>query len=168
MGPFPEIEERYSRVQVVTEGPPASLARAVDAASGAAVYLKCVFPSPADPAGDPAADPERLARALGSLAELRHPSLPPLRDFGLSPDGGAWLAFEPVPGGDSGLSLDALAGAPPAQVLPLLLQATDALEALAGRGLAHLNLALENLVVLPNFPGDEERLMIFGLGTGIL
>ena len=155
---FRELTDRYQLQKILKSTRFGTVLRATDVSSGRTVAVKLVTvePSPGLAAGAPAF--EKLAAAL---AELAHPNLPRVLDFGFTADGSAFLALELL----EGKTLDALAGAPPGRLLSLVGQALTGLEALAGHGLAHHNVSPDNLLVVPT-PGGE-RVVLLGLGTAV-
>ncbi|MBV8202575.1 MAG: hypothetical protein JOZ15_18315, partial [Acidobacteria bacterium] len=131
-----------------------SILRASRIDTGRAVVIKLInVPAPADPSVA-AATAARFGAYAAALARLRHPNLAAVLDWGLTPDGGAFLVMERLDGegfeaGAPALAAAAGNGAAPERVLPLLAQAVAGLEELARHGLAHLNLCPENLFLVP-------------------
>jgi serine/threonine protein kinase len=157
MAYFREITEHYRIEKTLRARAGGGVFRASDPVTAAPVTLK-LFPL----ADVPPESAQDFVRAMGILQALRHPSLPTLFDFGFTPDGHAFLVFEYV----DGRGAEALQGGSPAQILPLLGQVLDGLERLHEEDLAHLNLAPENLLVVPGpAPG---RIQMVGLGSAPL
>src|SRR5689334_4486018 len=104
MSPLREITERYRLEKIVKSTRSGSVLRATDVLGGGTVVVKLVALG-----ADPAADGERFSRFAGALAALEHPSLPVLRDFGLTTDGSAFLVMEHL----EGRSVATLAGTDP-------------------------------------------------------
>jgi hypothetical protein len=154
---FRELAERYDLAKILHSGRSSTVFRATDRRSGSLVAVKMISAGP-PPLEEAAVRFEAFAAAL---AVLKHPALPAVLDSGISSDGSAFLVLEPL----EGRRLDATAGKldPDAAVavLGLLAQALDGLEALAARGLAHGNLAPENLFAA----GDGRQLKLLGLGS---
>lgn len=155
---FREVTERYRLEKIVRSTRSGTVLRAVDSQSGQTVAVKLITvgPSPGLEEGGP-----KFEHLAATLAGLRHPSLPPVLDSGFTPDGSAFLVFPFY----DGRNFETVAGGPPEQILPLVLQALDGLEVLAARGLAHHNITIDNLFVAdgPNGP----RIKLLGLGTAI-
>lgn len=157
MAYFRNVAEQLRMETAVSAKPWASVWRAEDPARGAAVALKLI-PMAGGPEDAPA-----FVRAMGTLASLRHPGLPSLGDFGFTPDGKAFLVFDWLDGSPG----DALAGASPAQILPALAQAIEAVAALGRAGLAHHNLSPDNLLLTPGpmTSGPSVQAVATGFGT---
>lgn len=155
---FREVTERFRLEKILRSTRTGTVLRAVDAQSGQTVAVKMITvgPSPGFAEGAP-----KFQALVGALAAVPHPGLPPVLDSGFTPDGSAFLVFPYL----DGRSFEALAGGPPAQVLPLLLQTFDALEALAAHGVAHHNVTPDNLWVVDTPAGPQVKLL--GVGTAI-
>ncbi|HEY8021627.1 MAG TPA: protein kinase [Thermoanaerobaculia bacterium] len=154
MSPLREITERYRLEKIVKSTRSGSVLRATDALGGGTVAVKLVALG-----ADPAADGERFSRFAGALAALEHPSLPVLRDFGLTTDGSAFLVMEHL----EGRSVATLAGTDPKRILTALAPVAEGLALLASRGLSHGNLSPDNLF-LDTGRGEVKML---GLGTAL-
>ncbi|HEX7182119.1 MAG TPA: hypothetical protein VF756_09775 [Thermoanaerobaculia bacterium] len=154
---FRELADRYSLEKILRSARSGTVLRAVDSRSGQSVAIKLI------PAGSPAAlaqlAPE-LDKLAAVLAEIRHPNLPAVIDSGLTTDGSAFLVMELL----EGKTLDLVPG-PPLRVLGLLFQGLNGLEALACRGLAHLNVSPDNLLVTG--PPETEQVKVLGLGSAL-
>lgn len=154
---FRELADRYSLEKILRSARGGTVLRAVDSRSGQSVAIKLI------PAGSPAAlvqlAPE-LDKLAAVLAEIRHSNLPAVIDSGFTTDGSAFLVMELL----EGKTLDLVSG-PPLRVVGLLFQALNGLEALACRGLAHLNVSPDNLLVTG--PPEAEVVKILGLGSAL-
>ena len=155
MSPLREITERYRLEKILRSTRAGSVLQATDTLGGGAVVIKLIALG-----ADPVADGERFLRFAEALASLAHPSLPAVRDFGLTTDGSAFLVMEPL----AGRSVAALAGTDPKRILSALAPVVDGLALLAAHGLAHGNLSPDNLL-LATGPGEVKML---GLGTALL
>ena len=151
-----EIAQSYQLQKILKSSRWGSVLRGTDVRSGQAVVVKLLNVAPA--LGPEAMAPafEKLAATLGGLRG--HPHLPVLLDHGFATDGSAFLVFEPL----EGKSVDDLAGASPATLLKLVGGAMTGWEALASRGLPHLNLSPDNLLVAAG-----EQVKLLGLGTAL-
>jgi serine/threonine-protein kinase len=157
MTQFRELTDRYALEKILKSTRAGTVLKARDGRTGQTVAVKLVTVT--SPAVLVQKTPE-LEKLGAALEALREPSLPAVTDFGFSTDGAAFLVMELL----EGKTLDTL-GAPPERVLALLFQALDGLEALARRGLAHHNLAPDNLLVT-GAPGSE-RVKLLGLGSAL-
>jgi serine/threonine protein kinase/tetratricopeptide (TPR) repeat protein len=157
MTQFRELTDRYALEKILKSTRAGTVLKARDGRTGQTVAVKLVTVT--SPAVLVQKTPE-LEKLGAALEALREPSLPAVTDFGFSTDGAAFLVMELL----AGKTLDTLAGSPE-RVLTLLFQALDGLEALARRGLAHHNLAPDNLLVV-GAPGAE-RVKLLGLGSAL-
>jgi serine/threonine protein kinase len=157
MTQFRELTDRYALEKILKSTRAGTVLKARDGRTGQTVAVKLVTVT--SPAVLVQKTPE-LEKLGAALEALREPSLPAVTDFGFSTDGAAFLVMELL----EGKTLDTL-GAPPERVLALLFQALDGLEALARRGLAHHNLAPDNLLAV-GAPGAE-RVKLLGLGSAL-
>lgn len=148
-----ELTDRYQIEQMLTRS--GNVLRARDLQSQGAVAIKMVKASGA--ALEQAAP--RYERLADALAGLRHPNLPLILDWGFTTDGSPFLVMELL----AGQRLDALADPSPSRRLHLLVQALNALEFLASKGIGHWNLAPGNLFVVSS--GPAEQVKVLGLGT---
>jgi hypothetical protein len=157
---FRELTDRYQLEKILKSNRFGTVLRATDSKSGrVAVVKQITVPSPPRlVAGAP--EFEKLAAALAGLG---HPAFPAVLDSGFTTDGAAFLAMELLEG--RGLDTFTGAGEPPAAVLARIGQALEGLEALAARGLAHLNVSPDNLFVTRTPAGEQVKLL--GLGTQV-
>lgn len=151
-----EIAQSYQLQKILKSSRWGSVLRGTDVRSGQAVVVKLLNVPPAQGPAAMAPAFEKLAATLGGLRG--HPHLPVLLDHGFATDGSAFLVFEPL----EGKSVDDLAGASPATLLKLVGGAMTGWEALASRGLPHLNLSPDNLLVAAG-----EQVKLLGLGTAL-
>ncbi len=153
---FREITERYRLEKILKSARTGTVLRATDTQSGRTVAIKLI---PIEsPPGLSAGAIQAFERLAGALAALRHPGLPAALDSGFAPDGSAFRVMELL----EGRGFETLAGAPVRRVLPLLAQAVGGLEALAGQGLPHFNLSVENLFVAAGPAGEQIKILGFG------
>lgn len=154
-----ELAERYRLEKILKSSRSGTVLKATDAANGRPVVVKLV---PLGTAADGEARRERFLRLAMALRQPVHPSLPRALDAGFTPDGEAFLVLERL----EGRSLAEWSGGiAPGRVLGVLEQAAAGLDALAVRGLAHANLAPENVFVIPSSQGERAKLL--GLGTAL-
>jgi predicted Ser/Thr protein kinase len=101
----------------------------------------------------------RFRREARLLQFLSHPNV--VRALTFTEERGApWLIIERVPGRTLREELDANAPVPPEAVVPVLEGTAAALDHLHARGLIHLDLRPENIMVTPN---RQVKLIDFGL-----
>ncbi|HET9212728.1 MAG TPA: protein kinase, partial [Thermoanaerobaculia bacterium] len=155
---FRELTDRYQLEKILRSTRFGTILKATDARTGQSVAVKQITVT--NPARLVAEAPafERLAAAL---AGMEHPALPTVIDSGFTTDGAAFLAMELL----DGRTFDAFTDMPTDQLLAWIGQALDGIEALASKGLAHLNISPDNLFVAATSAGEQVKLL--GLGTAV-
>lgn len=158
MTEFRELSERYQLKKILRSTRFGSVLRAIDTSTGQAVAIKLI----------PVASQERLqegepffARLTSALQALRHPNLPLVADSGFTSDGSAFLALEWLEGEPVSAAGEVATG----RAVAWVLRALNGLEVLAARGLAHHNLATENLFLAASPEGGAIKLL--GLGSAL-
>lgn len=134
----PELPERYELRRVLGQGGMGRVVLAWDRELERTVALKQVLQSLE---GDDLRD--RFLREARMLAQLEHPRVVRLLDFGLH-RGQPWFSME-VLEGRSVLERYPVGGMPPEEVRALLIAILEALEALHGAGLLHRDLSAGNV-----------------------
>ena len=148
-----EITESFRIERVLKSSRSGIVFRALDPATGESVAIKLM---PAPPAAAAAPGQARFV-ALAELLMLLQPAgFPPLRDFGFTPDGGAFLVMDLV----EGTRLDRVVDLTPARAVTTTLQVVESLATLAAKGLFHGNISPDNVLV-----GDDDSVWVLGLGT---
>jgi hypothetical protein len=154
MPPPRELTDDYRLEKILGSSRGSSVLRATHLATGRTVAIKLInVPAPATPSLA-ARLGERFGAYAATLAGLRHRNLPAVLDWGLTPDGSAFLVMESLDGVGFDADSSSAGGTAPDRILPLLAQALDGLEELARHGLAHLNLCPENLLLAAPDPAD--------------
>ena len=151
-----EIVEEYRPARVLKTSPWSTVFLAADPRIGDEVVLKLIA------RGSPVAgeeEIERFHRVAEAVRSLPGASVPPIRDFGLTPDQSVFLVMDVV----SGVDLNAWAAPQPGRAVPVLLQILGALEVLASAGVSHLNLRADNILISEQ--GQSERVRLLGFGT---
>jgi serine/threonine-protein kinase len=150
-----EITELFRLEKVLKSSPSGVVFRAQYPRTGTRVAIKLVNRGSSP---DQEACQKGFLGAARLVKEIAPPAFPEILDFGLTPDGTAFMVLEYL----DGRGIDTLAGWPAASLLPLFDPVADSLERLARSGLAHLNLAPENLVVIGESEAPSIRVLGFG------
>lgn len=150
-----DITELYRLGRVLKSSPGGIVFRATDPGIGRQVAIKLINRGTRP---DQKVCRQRFTAAVRTLQSLQPACFPRVFDFGFTPDGSAFMVLELV----DGSLAEALAGSSPARILPLLGPVIDGLEVLAAQGIAHHNLAPENLLLARGRDGEEIRVLGFG------
>jgi serine/threonine protein kinase len=151
-----EITESFRIERVLKSSRSGIVFRALDPASNIPFAIKLIPPPPAAHAAICRTTFERLAERL---ATLRPAGVPPVRDYGFTPDGSAFLVMEVV----DAVRLDRMESLPVGRVIGVVLSVLDTLTALAREGIEHGNLSPDNVLV-----GAGDRAWLVGFGTAAL
>ncbi|MGE5234951.1 MAG: protein kinase domain-containing protein [Acidobacteriota bacterium] len=151
-----EITELFRLEKVLKSSLSGVVFRATDPQTGTKVAIKLINRGSA---ADQEACRRRFLAAARRLKELAPPAFPAVLDCGITPDGTAFLVMEhvQVAGG-----LEALGGAPPARVLPLLAEVAASFAVLARAGVVHHNLSPENVLLTSGTSAETLRVVGFG------
>ena len=155
----PLIDGRYRLDTVVGAGGMGAVYRAHDLRLGRDVAVKVVR---TDLAARPDAR-QRFEQEALILAQLQHPAIVTIFDFGALPDGSAYLVMELVRGADLRAVLTRERRLPPAQALALVGQLAEAVDFAHRAGVLHRDLKPEN-VLLPD-SGLGPKVLDFGVAT---
>lgn len=151
-----QVLEEFRLHKVLKTSAQCTVFEASAPSSGEAVVLKLINPA------TPMADIEvatRFDAFAGALRDLRLVGVPKVLDFGLTPEHGAFLVLEPVPGDP----VSSLEDRSLARRLSIALEVLGVVERLAGAGELHGNLTPDNVLVASHGIGD--RVTLLGLGT---
>jgi serine/threonine-protein kinase len=150
-GGFPEVPGLALEAEL-GRGGMGHVFRARHAALGRAVAVKVLSPENAD-------DPDfrvRFEREARMLAELDHPNIVRVHDFGTTPDGDVFLVLELVTGG----TLRSILPVPVERGVGILLELCAALEHAHAHGVLHRDIKPENVLVAP---GGSVKITDFGI-----
>jgi serine/threonine protein kinase/tetratricopeptide (TPR) repeat protein len=105
-----------------------------------------------------------LRREFSTLANLRHPNLVKVFDFGkLNGTGDSYYTMELISGQPF---LDAVRGLPPGEVILLITEILQALDYIHNSGIIHGDIKSENILVVANDKGKKViKLLDFGLAA---
>lgn len=151
-----EITELFRLEKVLKSSPGGVVFRATDPGTGRKVGIKLINRGSSP---DQEACRERFVEAVRTLQSLHLSCFPAILDYGLTPDGTAFIVMELLEGAPA----EALVSSPPTRVLSLVGPLVDGLEALASRGISHHNLSPDNLLLAHGRTG--ELLIALGFGT---
>jgi serine/threonine-protein kinase len=105
----------------------------------------------------------RFEREVRATADLRHPNVVEVYDYGHDEDGTFYYVMEYLPGLDLEQLVQRHGPLPPARVVHLLRQLCAALKAAHAVGLVHRDLKPANVIVSPPELPDRVKLLDFGL-----
>jgi len=155
-GPAPDLGLHWLAIEgELGAGGMGRVFRARDVRLGRAVAVKVLRQ---ESAADPAFR-ERFSREARTLAQLDHPGIVTLHDFGTSPQGESYLVMQLVAGG----SLAERGPLPPAEAVGFARQLCDALAYAHKRGIVHRDIKPENVLV-----GEDGRAKLSDFGIARL
>lgn len=158
----PEVEQRYAIGDLLGEGTGGRVFRAYDRELGRWVAMKLLRP-----AETTRQEEERLRREARATGRLDHPGIVAVYDLGRLPDGRLYYTMREVPQRTLRDLLDGLAQGDagtlqrvgPLALLNLFLQLCGAMEFAHARGVVHLDLKPENIMV-----GDYGEVQVMDWG----
>ena len=161
-GPVPEAEQRYAIGDLLGEGTGGRVFRAYDRELGRWVAMKLLRPAATN-----RQEEERLRREARATGRLDHPGIVAVYDLGRLPDGRLYYTMREVPQRTLRDLLDGLAQGDaatlqrvgPLALLNLFLQLCSAMEFAHARGVVHLDLKPENIMV-----GDYGEVQVMDWG----
>ena len=149
---------RYRLLEVLGTGGMGTVYRSVQPHVERPVAIK-VLHAP-DLMGD--TTPARFLREARAVASIHHPSVVTLYDFGLDPDGTAFMVMEQVRG-ETLASQFEQGRIPPGLLLDLVLEVLGALEAAHAHGVVHRDLKPDNVMLLDE-PTAHARVKVLDFG----
>ncbi len=160
MGESERAPERYEIRDEIGAGGMGQVFEAYDTVLRRIVALKCVRAGPAD-----AAAADRFEREMALTARLQHPSIIPVYDAGLFPDGSRYFAMRLVEGQPLGEVIDAASTlGERLEVLPSIRRACEAVAYAHTRGVLHRDLKPANILI---GPFGETVVLDWGLGKAL-
>ena len=139
------LNQRYQIEAHIASGGMADVYRARDLMLDRTVAIKILR----DELSSSATFRERFRQEARSAANLSHPSIVTIHDFGLD-NGKLFLVMEYIPGKDLKSILRARGRLPVNEALPLLIQACAGLGYAHSAGLIHCDVKPQNLIVTPD------------------
>ena len=154
------IDGRYRILDRLGEGGMGTIYIAEHLTLGKRVALKTVHP---EFAGDGAVA-ERFAREATATAKLDHPHVASAIDYGILPEGGAYLVMQLVLGHSLHEEMDRHGAIAWPRACAIASQIADALAAAHGKGIVHRDLKPENVMLEPRDDGSElVKVLDFGI-----
>ncbi len=147
------LNERYRLERVVTRGASNLLFAGFDVVEEQPVAIKLIR---AAAMADPRAQ-ARFLREAELAANLKHPGLAEIFAFGLLGEGGAYVAFEQMPGTLLRSEMRRVGRFTVEQAVPLLCAIAGVLDDAHCAGLVHRDLKPENVILLPPDPAAATR-----------
>jgi predicted Ser/Thr protein kinase len=159
------VAGRYRVERLLARGGMAAVYLAEQLGLRRRVALKIL--TPPGSAEDHANFEERFRLEAETLANLNHPNIVILHDYGQTEDGRYFLAMEFV---DGPRFTDLLRDGPftPDRAIALILQVCDALRYAHTKGVIHRDLKPSNLLIRPGGEGVEERVKVVDFGLARL
>ena len=144
--PGEAFEQSYLIGEPLGQGAFGIVFRAEDVVGGRTVAIKILEPHPG---GYPERVAERFRREVQALAEVQHPHVVDLYDFGQTADGLLYMVMEFVGGGELGVLRD---GRPVETVQRVLEQILSALDEMHRRGFVHRDIKPSNILLVDDTP----------------
>ena len=159
------FQERYRIVSEIGAGGFGTVYKGEQLATGQAVAIKMLR---LVGARDPKAIEKRIARLEREMrlcAQLHHPNIVGLIDFGRTSDGGVYSVFEFVPGRNLEEVLLEEGALDPREARHLMLEVLDALSCAHGQGVIHRDLKPSNIMVTSMSARRNALVLDFGIGA---
>ena len=154
------IDGRYRVLDKLGEGGMGAIYVAEHLTLGKRVALMTVHPQFA---GDGAVA-ERFAREATATAKLDHPHVASAIDYGILPEGGAYLVMQLVQGASLHAAMDRHGRIAWPRAAAIAEQIADALSAAHAQGIVHRDLKPENVMLEPRDDGSElVKVLDFGI-----
>jgi serine/threonine-protein kinase len=142
LSPGARIDDRYEIIDALGAGGMGAVYRARRLRLGDEVAIK-VMQATSDPAPDAR---ERFLRESRACAQLRHPNIVGILDFGFDSANQPYMVMELLSGPSLREEIDLLSPMTPAQVLSVLAPVGSALQLAHDRGITHRDLKPANIV----------------------
>jgi serine/threonine-protein kinase len=176
LSPGARIDDRYEIIDALGAGGMGAVYRARRLRLGDEVAIKVMQATPdAPPAGAPGArssarwggeSRERFLRESRACAQLRHPNIVGILDFGFDSANQPYMVMELLSGPSLREEIDLQAPMPPARVVAVLSGVASALQLAHDRGITHRDLKPANIVAHRYESGERVYKVIdFGLAA---
>ncbi len=152
--------ERYEIIQLVGSGGMSSVFKARHRYLDRLVAIKLLH---THLAGDPT-EVQRFQREAKAVSLLSHPNILSVQDFGLAPDGEAYLVMDFLDGRSLSAILDQEVYIPSYRALPMFLQICEGMQHAHDGGVLHRDLKPNNIVILKSADrADQAMIVDFGI-----
>lgn len=159
------FQDRYRIVAELGSGGMGTVYKAVQLATGQQVAIKVLRLAGARDAKTVEKRVLRLEREMRLCAQLHHPNIVGLIDFGRADDGSVYSVFEFVPGKNLEEVLVEEGTLAPVEARHLMLQVLDALACAHGQGVIHRDLKPSNIMVISTGARRNALVLDFGIGV---
>jgi serine/threonine protein kinase len=161
--PGDRIADRYRVEDVIARGGMGAVYRATDERLERSVAVKVLLTE----LGDDRVSIARFEREARATAQLSHPSIVSVLDFGTTPEGVSYLVMEHVVGTTLSEILDRGRLAP-GRAADIVEQACGALAVAHAAGIVHRDLKPGNLMIVPIGEGGRELVKVLDFGIAQL
>jgi serine/threonine protein kinase len=159
------FQERYRIVAEIGSGGFGTVYKAVQLATGQQVAIKVLRPVGVREAKNIEKRIARLEREMRLCAQLHHPNIVGLIDFGRTQDGSVYSVFEFIPGKNLEEVLAEEGALEPVEARHLMLQVLDALACAHAQGVIHRDLKPSNIMVISTGARRNALVLDFGIGV---
>lgn len=161
--PF-RVADRYRLIRLLGQGGMGAVFLAQDEKLRRFVSLKIIL---AELLNDPLVK-IRMKREAHVIAQIQHPGVVSIYDFGELPDGSAYILMEFLKGMDLARLLKLEGPGTPAQIATVLTQVSDALQVTHSQGVIHRDLKPANLFITGSTNAFQVKVLDFGLAKSMI
>jgi ligand-binding sensor domain-containing protein/tRNA A-37 threonylcarbamoyl transferase component Bud32 len=158
-----KIADRYRLIRYLGKGASGTVFEAIDEMLDRSASVKII-------ASEFTSDPimkMRVKREAQLIAQIRHPGVVTIYDFGKLADGSSYFVMELLKGRDLQKMLRQQGAGTPKQVSTVLHQVGDALRTTHSLGIIHRDLKPANLFIVPSGSDFQTKVLDFGLAKSV-